>query len=453
MNSQNVLSCGSAQGCTAGSGLEDVRTQLEALSVNAFSDSSVVLTSTDGPSMDKSVVWWSRTIRLLEEQTHLFSTCGIHYPGEGSSEDVQEIDICAFSPSAIVARVQQLAWVCGLGINVDTTIYNPTMLVNFLSKVHSSSELRAQSQLCGGDVAFCSRGGLISVPSFVAEKRGFVRIDLSNNFIASIPEKLSSWDTVTTLDLSNNSLCRLPDSIGTMANLQRLVVSNNFLVDLPPSIGKLTKLQELLLDSNRLRVLHSEIGKLHLLQRCNLNNNVIECLPESMKALHLLSFLSLSFNRLHEIPSWLMLLPALKTLVIAMNSLHVLPNSIPPPSALACSSNSPSSTKEFCQLSCLDISFNSFVPTGTHVLMHLSSVTQLTVSSRDLFPVSKKSHLLEYIEKMHHLQILQIWIDDKDLFSWSMASAKALLESNKSLAKVSILGRSCGGRNFDMTRR
>ena len=77
-----------------------------------------------------------------------------------------------------------------------------------------------------------------------------IRLNLSNNFIVSLPSVFSS--SIVNLNLSKNSIGMLPDAMQSMTKLTSLDVSENEITLLPPWLGKITSLETLKAHGNPL---------------------------------------------------------------------------------------------------------------------------------------------------------------------------------------------------------
>lgn len=75
-------------------------------------------------------------------------------------------------------------------------------------------------------------------------------LDLSRNFLSSIPAEIGRLRLLQVLNLSDNRLTRLPPAIGQLTALQHLYLQFNRLNSLPPDLSRCKKLQTLLLDDN-----------------------------------------------------------------------------------------------------------------------------------------------------------------------------------------------------------
>ena len=114
------------------------------------------------------------------------------------------------------------------------------------------------------------------------------RIQVGNYFqggnveLTSIPESISTLDSLTTLQVDKNNLTSLPDGVGGLSRLQLLIASNNSLESVPSSIGDLSQVWYLDLGYNNLETLPSSISNMTDLTYLYIFGNQLSSLPESM---------------------------------------------------------------------------------------------------------------------------------------------------------------------------
>jgi len=119
------------------------------------------------------------------------------------------------------------------------------------------------------------------------------RIQVGNYFqggnieLTSLPESVSTLDSLTTLQVDKNDLTSLPESIGNLSRLQLLIASNNSLESVPSSIGDLSQVWYLDLGYNNLESLPSTISGMDALQYLYIFGNQLSSLPESICELNL----------------------------------------------------------------------------------------------------------------------------------------------------------------------
>jgi len=137
------------------------------------------------------------------------------------------------------------------------------------------------------------------IPESIQNLEVLEKLNLSRNFLDSIPSSIVYLDNLIELNLSNNNLTgEIPPEIGDLTNLTTLkLYSNQLIGEIPPEIGDLTNLTELLLFDNQLTgSIPSEIGTLTNLNRLYLYNNQLtgEIPPE------IGNFTNLTNLRLHN---------------------------------------------------------------------------------------------------------------------------------------------------------
>lgn len=94
---------------------------------------------------------------------------------------------------------------------------------------------------------------LAGIPNELLRCPGTRELDLSNNYLTDLPEKLfrmCQW--IERLSVNNNKITTMPDSIGILRNLKVLNVSNNQLTAIPESIIKVPNLEIIRVENNPL---------------------------------------------------------------------------------------------------------------------------------------------------------------------------------------------------------
>ncbi|XP_038980246.1 plant intracellular Ras-group-related LRR protein 8 [Phoenix dactylifera] len=173
---------------------------------------------------------------------------------------------------------------------------------------------------------------LKTVPEEVWACGHYVRVlDISNNFIQEIPDKISLLTSLNKLLLNANDLLDKGISWEGLSSLKSLTVlslSQNHFTTLPSVVGTLTSLCELHIANNKLTSLPAEIGFLNQLQILKAGNNRISSLPSSIGNCHSLVEIDLSLNLLVELPETLGNLRNLKALHLRNNGLKSLPSTL-----------------------------------------------------------------------------------------------------------------------------
>lgn len=169
------------------------------------------------------------------------------------------------------------------------------------------------------------------------------RLKLSFIKLEAVPPTIALLTDLTTIDLSGNYLTTLPSELGNLLNLKELncgewrfgdFVARNKIKEIPPEIGNLCKLEKLDAAGNKIEKLPPEIGKLISLTELNLRDNNIENLESSVKELIHLKKLDLRSNPLKVIFPEIGCLTSLEELLLGKiyasdrNALEILPTEI-----------------------------------------------------------------------------------------------------------------------------
>jgi Leucine-rich repeat (LRR) protein len=112
----------------------------------------------------------------------------------------------------------------------------------------------------------------------------------------SLEDANKEADKVVKLDLSGQNLAAIPQEVFQMKRLQFLDLSKNKITEIPDGIQSLSQLQELHLYDNQLNKVSSKIDELAFLQKLNLAKNQLTTLPDVMSNLGKLANLDLSEN-------------------------------------------------------------------------------------------------------------------------------------------------------------
>lgn len=126
-------------------------------------------------------------------------------------------------------------------------------------------------------------------------------LDLRNNKLEILTEKISCLDHLKVLKLDHNLLTGLPQELFKLP-LKSLTLSDNSLFSLPTQIGDLHQLESLSIAENHIKSLPSELGNLSILKILHLHGNEFSSLPSSLSNLTNLEEISLEWFR-YLIPS------------------------------------------------------------------------------------------------------------------------------------------------------
>ena len=169
---------------------------------------------------------------------------------------------------------------------------------------------------------------LKEIPDAVFNLGRLTYLDLSDNELVSLSEKINQLQNLIVLNLGNNQLANLPKTISQLHNLAHLDLSNNRLANLSETISQLHNLTHLDLSRNQLANLPETISQLHNLKELYLNNNPLAKLPETISQLHNLTYLYLSRTLLVSLPETISELKNLKELGLSNTQLISLPETI-----------------------------------------------------------------------------------------------------------------------------
>jgi len=173
-------------------------------------------------------------------------------------------------------------------------------------------------------LADLSRNKLVEVPTECTNYYSLERLLLYHNIIKSIPDNISSLQSLVYLDISRNQLSYLPSSVCLLQHLQCLVAHNNRLVSLPEEVGEMNKLMELDVSCNEIAHLPVQIGDLANLRSLHLRRNHLQEIPVELTYLQL-TFLDLAANRLSCLPVELRFMVTLVELYLEENPLTCPP--------------------------------------------------------------------------------------------------------------------------------
>lgn len=148
--------------------------------------------------------------------------------------------------------------------------------------------------------------------------------------LLNFPAILDHLINLVELDISQNNLPKIPDVIYNFVNLKRLNVSDNEVKEVSPNIEALQKLETLNLSRNELATLPSTICKLSKLRQLYVNDNSLnfDGIPSGIGKLGSLEIFSAANNQLELIPEGLCRCGSLKKLNLSSNQLITLPDSI-----------------------------------------------------------------------------------------------------------------------------
>lgn len=151
-------------------------------------------------------------------------------------------------------------------------------------------------------------------------------LDVSNNFLAEVPDTITCLSKLSVLKLRYNRIQRFPEVNG-MISLEVLDLSHNLLEDLPLSINELRKLEKLDVRNCHLRYLPFTINDLrNTLREVLVDFNYIVDIPRKLGNMQGLRKFSLTQNLLRELrPGNLEALTNLEHLQINHNKMRWAP--------------------------------------------------------------------------------------------------------------------------------
>ncbi|CAH8452571.1 unnamed protein product [Schistosoma turkestanicum] len=126
-------------------------------------------------------------------------------------------------------------------------------------------------------------------------------LDISNNYLRSLPPDIVQLTSLIMLNVSKNQLVDIT-VICELSHLQSLDVTENKLTVLPQSLWKLEGLKTFSCSWNKVGSLPEEIGRLRSLTTLRLTNNKLSTLPRSFTNLTDLLLLQLDGNFFDHIP-------------------------------------------------------------------------------------------------------------------------------------------------------
>ena len=172
------------------------------------------------------------------------------------------------------------------------------------------------------DVSFCE---LKEFPLPILELKKLEHLDISNNFIRSIPQDITRLQ-LKMFHLGKNPLDEFPKFLYHFSALEKTDLSNCFLERIPPVIFGLKNLTEINLRDNCITELPEQVCQLNL-KKLNVADNPLNKLPESFQNFINLEDLDISFTNLEEIPFQILYLNNIKHLAVKNNAIENLPES------------------------------------------------------------------------------------------------------------------------------
>ncbi|GAB3496813.1 hypothetical protein GCM10027341_16150 [Spirosoma knui] len=232
---------------------------------------------------------------------------------------------------------------------------------------------------------------LEQVPEVIYRFTNVEEISLSNNYLTSLPARLTSLPHLQRLDVVSNRLQE--DSVFFARNkrLKSINIQKNALTNVPATIGRNRRLESLWLGNNDLNAIDKKaLRRLHRLNDLNLYNAGLTELPKSVGRLKRLKVLDLYYNKLSQLPRQISRMKRLEQLALAYNTFNTLPASLAKVRRLQVLyahhnrlSQLPTAFGQLNQLRILDISHNGFT-TIPAVLGTLPNLEEISLNNNNI---------------------------------------------------------------------
>lgn len=235
---------------------------------------------------------------------------------------------------------------------IEDDLENPAAKFNEAGELLSQEERRFKiaKKTCGSDkLAKADENGTFTSikETRFKLKKNITRLDLSENQLAELPNRLHKLTALDYLDLSTNKLTKVDAALAQLTRLSYLNLSHNQLTELPATFKQFNYLQELYLGDNQLEKLPKnflnlpflqkldlsqnkltqleKISNLRRLRACDLSDNQLTTLPRSFQSIKYLRVLNLSRNGFSEFPPAITNLRNLEEVDLSNNQLTQLP--------------------------------------------------------------------------------------------------------------------------------
>ena len=169
------------------------------------------------------------------------------------------------------------------------------------------------------------RNNLQHLPTNIGLLRRLRVLELGNNELVEIPESIGNLKKVKKLCLQCNHLIKIPETVGKM-NCVEINVSSNFLTSLPNSIGYMANLKTLKVNKNLMKSLPEGLCLSKTLRILHASGNEISELPNEIGKITSLRSLWLAFNKITALPHGFHKLRRLSDLRMEGNDDMALPN-------------------------------------------------------------------------------------------------------------------------------
>ncbi|MFD2573115.1 leucine-rich repeat domain-containing protein [Spirosoma soli] len=249
--------------------------------------------------------------------------------------------------------------------------------------------------------------GLEQLPEVIYRFTNANEIDLGNNYLTSLPARLTALPRLEKLNLMSNRL--RDDSVAFSRNthVKSINIQKNSLTGIPPSIAENRRLESLWLGNNDLKTIHAKtLRRLHKLNDLNLYNTGLTELPKNFGRMHRLVVLDLYYNKLTTLPRSMRRMKRLEQLALAHNQLKELPMSITKLRRLQVAfvhhnriGQLPTSFR-VPNLRVFDLSYNEFT-VAPAVLATLPSLEELDLSNNNLQDIPKEFGGSTHLKKLY----------------------------------------------------
>lgn len=157
-------------------------------------------------------------------------------------------------------------------------------------------------QISNGKMVLLNGIGLKKIPTEVLYNESLTHLDLANNYISALNEKITLVN-LSTLLLGGNLLYKIPSTLGAFCpSLTSLTLNRNFFVTIPGVIFELLNLEHLDLTENKIEEIDPKISNLQKLKVLYLDANAFKKFPKKLLSLLNLQSLRLSHNNIQTLP-------------------------------------------------------------------------------------------------------------------------------------------------------
>ena len=171
----------------------------------------------------------------------------------------------------------------------------------------------------------------------------YIKVDLSDNLLSQLDDRISEWEYVKTIDLRKNAFTEFPSIISQLPALTKLNISKNQLerivcdliniVDLDASLNRVIFFSASIPNIHKLDLSHNKLTQVPVcLEECrylaslNLAYNLISECENSLDGLKSLCDLDMSHNNLRKVFNKHTILPNLVRLALNHNFLDQIPH-------------------------------------------------------------------------------------------------------------------------------